>query len=115
VVALGSLGFLVGILRAFVMVERRPREGKLLQDLVVGLIYVAAIFAIIADVLDLPIQGLLPTSGAVAIIGGLALQSTLSGVFSGVLLSVSRPYRPGDRVRQSRPSSSNAPTTRARR
>jgi CRP-like cAMP-binding protein len=47
-------------------------------------------------VFDLPIQGLLATSGAVAIILGLALQSTLSDVFSGIVLNFSRPYRPGD-------------------
>jgi small-conductance mechanosensitive channel/CRP-like cAMP-binding protein len=88
--------FLVGFLRAFVIVEHRPREGKLLQDLLAGLIYLAAALAIIAYVFDLPIQGLLATSGAVAIILGLALQSTLGDVFSGVVLSFSRPYRPGD-------------------
>jgi small-conductance mechanosensitive channel/CRP-like cAMP-binding protein len=88
--------FLVGFLRAFIIVEHRPREGKLLQDLFAGLIYLAAFFAVIAYVFDLPIQGLLATSGAVAIILGLALQSTLGDVFSGVVLSFSRPYRPGD-------------------
>ena len=88
--------FLVAFLRAFVIVERRPREGKLIQDLLAGLIYLVAIFAIIAYVFDLPIQGLLATSGAVAIILGLALQSTLGDVFSGIVLSFSRPYRPGD-------------------
>ncbi len=88
--------FVVGFLRAFVIVEHRPREGKLLQDLLAGLIYLVAVFAIIAYVFDLPIQGLLATSGAVAIILGLALQSTLGDVFSGIVLSFSRPYRPGD-------------------
>jgi small-conductance mechanosensitive channel len=88
--------FLVGFLRAFVVTEHRPREGKLIQDLLAGLIYLAAGFAIIAYVLDLPIQGLLATSGAIAIILGLALQSTLSDVFSGIVLNFSRPYRPGD-------------------
>jgi small-conductance mechanosensitive channel/CRP-like cAMP-binding protein len=88
--------FLVGFLRAFVIVEHRPREGKLIQDLLAGLIYLVAVFAIIAYVFDLPIQGLLATSGAVAIILGLALQSTLGDVFSGIVLSFSRPYRPGD-------------------
>src|SRR5215471_5742847 len=88
--------FVVGFLRAFVIVEHRPREAKLLQDLLAGLIYLAALFAIITYVFDLPIQGLLATSGAVAIILGLALQSTLGDVFSGVVLSFSRPYRPGD-------------------
>jgi small-conductance mechanosensitive channel len=90
--------FLVGFLRAFVIVERRPREGKLLQDLLAGLIYLAAVFAIIAYVFDLRIQGLLATSGVIAIILGLALQSTLSDVFSGIVLNFSRPYRPGDWV-----------------
>jgi small-conductance mechanosensitive channel len=88
--------FLVGVLRAFVVFQRRPREAKLLQDLLAGLIYLAAVFAIITNVFDLPIQGLLATSGVVAIILGLALQSTLGDVFSGIVLSFSRPYRPGD-------------------
>jgi len=88
--------FLVGFLRAFVVAEHRPREGKLIQDLLAGLIYLAAVFAIIAYVFDLPIKGLLATSGAIAIILGLALQSTLSDVFSGIVLNFSRPYRPGD-------------------
>lgn len=88
--------FLVGVLRAFLVFQRSPREAKLLQDLLAGLIYLAAVFAIITYVFDLPIQGLLATSGVVAIILGLALQSTLGDVFSGIVLSFSRPYRPGD-------------------
>src|SRR5262245_27095394 len=86
--------FLVSVLRAFVIVEHRPREGKLLQDLLASLIYLAAIFAIIAYVFDLSIQGLLATSGVVAIILGLALQNTLGDVFSGLVLSFSQPDRP---------------------
>jgi len=88
--------FLVSVLRAFVIVKHRPREGKLLQDLLASLIYLAAVFAIIAYVFDLPIQGLLATSGVVAIMLGLALQNTLGDVFAGLVLSFSRPYRPGD-------------------
>lgn len=88
--------FLVGVLRAFVVFQRSPREAKLLQDLLAGLIYLSAVFAIITYVFDLPIKGLLATSGVVAIILGLALQSTLGDVFSGIVLSFSRPYRPGD-------------------
>ena len=88
--------FIVGFLRAFVVAEHRPREAKLVQDLLAGLIYLAAVFAIIAYVFDLPVSGLLATSGAITIILGLALQSTLSDVFSGIVLNFSRPYRPGD-------------------
>ena len=90
---------LVGFLRTILIFERRPREAKLLQDIIAGIIYLAAFFAIIAYVFNLPIQGLLATSGAIAIILGLALQSTLGDVFSGLVLSFSRPYRPGDWVR----------------
>jgi small-conductance mechanosensitive channel/CRP-like cAMP-binding protein len=90
--------FLIGFLRVFVVIEHRPREGKLVQDLLAGMIYLAAVFAIIAYVFDLPVSGLLATSGAIAIILGLALQSTLSDVFSGIVLNFSRPYRPGDWV-----------------
>ena len=71
-------------------------KGKLIQDLLAGLVYLAAVLAIIAYVFDLPIRGLLATSGAIAIMLGLALQSTLSDVFSGIVLNFSRPYRPGD-------------------
>jgi small-conductance mechanosensitive channel len=88
--------FLVAVLRAVVVFQGSPREAKLLQDLLAGLIYLAAVFAIVAYVFDLPVQGLLATSGVVAIILGLALQSTLGDVFSGIVLSFSRPYRPGD-------------------
>ncbi|HEX4572249.1 MAG TPA: hypothetical protein VH184_17585, partial [Dongiaceae bacterium] len=77
---------LVGVVRSVLVFKQRPREGKLLQDILAGLIYLAAIFAIIAYVFDLPIQGLLATSGAIAIILGLALQSSLGDVFSGLVL-----------------------------
>jgi small-conductance mechanosensitive channel len=88
--------FLVALIRSVVIFERRQHEGKLIQDLLSALIYLAAAFAVIAYVFDLPVQGLLATSGVIAIVLGLALQSTLNDVFSGLVLSLSRPYRPGD-------------------
>jgi small-conductance mechanosensitive channel/CRP-like cAMP-binding protein len=88
--------FLVALIRSIVVFEHRRYEGKLIQDLLSALIYLAAAFAVIAYVFDLPVQGLLATSGVIAIVLGLALQSTLNDVFSGLVLSLSRPYRPGD-------------------
>jgi len=88
--------FLVALIRSVVVFERRQHEGKLIQDLLSALIYLAAAFAVITYVFDLPVQGLLATSGVIAIILGLALQSTLNDVFSGLVLSLSHPYRPGD-------------------
>jgi small-conductance mechanosensitive channel/CRP-like cAMP-binding protein len=88
----------VGFLRAFVVLSRQPRESKLVQDLLAALIYLAATFAIVAHVFDLPVRGLLATSGALAIIIGLALQSSLGDVFSGIVLNIERPYSVGDWV-----------------
>ncbi|MBV9377185.1 MAG: mechanosensitive ion channel, partial [Alphaproteobacteria bacterium] len=88
--------FVVGVVRAVIVFQRSPREAKLVQDLLAALIYLAALLAIISYVFDLPIRGLLATSGVAAIILGLALQSSLSDVFSGIVLSFSRPYRSGD-------------------
>src|SRR6202050_4504001 len=93
---LGAAWLATGVLRAFVVLGRQPRESKLVQDLLAGLIYLAATFAIIAYVCDLPVKGLLATSGALAIIIGLALQSSLGDVFSGIVLNIERPYRVGD-------------------
>jgi len=95
---LGAAWLAVGFLRAFVVLERQPRESKLIQDLLAALIYLAAVLAIVAEVFDLPVRGLLATSGAVAIILGLALQSSLGDVFSGIVLNIERPYRVGDWV-----------------
>jgi hypothetical protein len=45
---LGGAWLTVGFLRAFVVLGRQPRESKLVQDLLAGLVYLAATVAIIA-------------------------------------------------------------------
>ncbi len=87
---------LVGLVRIFLIFERKPREARLLQDLVVAVIYVGAFLAVISYVLSVPVGTLVATSGAFAIVLGLALQSTLSDVFSGIALNLGRPYSVGD-------------------
>ncbi len=82
--------------RVFLIFERRPREGQLIQDLVVATIYLGAALSVVAYVFSAPVGTLIATSGVFAIILGLALQSTLSDVFSGVALNLSRPYSVGD-------------------
>ncbi len=89
---------LAGFVRAFMILETQPKETRLLQDLIVGVIYLAACVGIVSYVFDMPVGALFATSGAVAIILGLALQSTLSDVFSGIVLNFAKPYRPGDWV-----------------
>jgi small-conductance mechanosensitive channel len=85
-----------GFFRAILVFKGQPRETRFLQDLVVGAVYITAVLAIVADVFDIPVSGLLAASGVIAIVLGLALQNTLGDVFSGVVLNLAKPYRPGD-------------------
>ncbi|PZM12535.1 mechanosensitive ion channel family protein [Rhizobium tubonense] len=89
---------LVGFVRVFLIFERKPREGRLLQDLVVGVIYLGAALSVVSYVFGVPIGTLIATSGVFAIILGLALQSTLNDVFSGIALNLGRPYSVGNWV-----------------
>lgn len=93
---IGGAMVLVSFVRLFLILERKPREGRLLQDLIVGAIYVGAGLSVIAYVFSVPVGTLIATSGVFAIVLGLALQSTLNDVFSGVALNLGRPYTVGD-------------------
>ena len=75
-----------------VLMRRIGHSGRLLQDVIGALVFLAAIVAAAGYVLELPVKGLLATSGVVAIVVGLALQSTLSDVFSGIVLNTTKPY-----------------------
>jgi small-conductance mechanosensitive channel len=66
-----------GIARTVLVFKRRPVETQFLQDLCAGVIYGGAVMGVIASVFDMPISGLLAASGVIAIVFGLALQSTL--------------------------------------
>ncbi len=44
----------------------------------------------------MPVGGLLAASGVIAILLGVALQSSLGDVFSGIVLNLAKPYHPGD-------------------
>ena len=86
----------VAVGRLFVVLENRPRETRIVADLLAAAIYVFTALAIINFSFDVPIKGVLATSGVIAIVLGLALQSTLSDVFSGIAVGLERPYKPGD-------------------
>ncbi len=88
----------IGLMRLIVVLEDRPRETQLIFDLVAGAIYVTTGLAIIDFVFTIPIGGLIATSGIIAIVLGLALQSTLADVFSGIAVGLERPYRAGDLI-----------------
>nr|VFK77793.1 MAG: branched-chain amino acid transport system substrate-binding protein [Candidatus Kentron sp. SD] len=62
-------------------------------------IHLFIIFGIIAFVFDYKITSLLATSGLLAMIIGLAVQTNLSNIFSGIALNLEHPFRIGDWVR----------------
>jgi small-conductance mechanosensitive channel/CRP-like cAMP-binding protein len=95
---LAAAWLLAGFVRAGLIFQRKPMETRFLQDLGAGAIYIGAILGIIDYVFDIPVSGLLAASGVAAIVLGLALQSTLGDVFSGVVLNFTKPYAPGDWV-----------------
>jgi small-conductance mechanosensitive channel len=81
-----------------VLTRRIGHSGRLLRDVLGAVVFLIAVVAAAGYVLQLPVKGLLATSGAVAIIVGLALQSTLSDVFSGIVLNTTKPYQVDDWV-----------------
>jgi len=86
-------------LLALVAATRKPAvENRLLADITAGGIYVCSALAMMGFVFGLSLQGLMATSGIVAIVLGLALQSTLGDLFSGLSLSIEKPYRVGDEI-----------------
>ncbi|MET3521877.1 mechanosensitive ion channel family protein [Mesorhizobium abyssinicae] len=87
---------LIGLVRIYLVFERKPQEARLLQDLVVGIVYVGVLLSILAFVFGVPVGAVMATSGVFAIVLGLALQNTLSDVFSGIALNLGRPYVLGD-------------------
>jgi small-conductance mechanosensitive channel/CRP-like cAMP-binding protein len=95
---LAASWLLAGFVSAVLVFKRQPTETRFLQDLCAGAIYISAVIGIVADVFGIPVSGVLAASGVLAIVLGLALQSTLGDVFSGIVLNLAKPYRPGDWV-----------------
>jgi small-conductance mechanosensitive channel/CRP-like cAMP-binding protein len=69
---------------------------RFFTDICVASIYVFAFVGLITFVLNFPVQGILVTSGAVAVVLGRALQSSLGDVFYGIVLNLGKPYKEGD-------------------
>jgi len=74
------------------MLAKVKQNSRFVTDLIGAIIFLFAFVAAAGYVLNLPVKGLLATSGALAIIVGLALQSTLNDVFSGIVLNATKPY-----------------------
>lgn len=69
---------------------------ELIRFLFSFIIYSLALFGVIAFVFEQPIASLLATGGLLAGVIGLAIQTNLSNIFSGIALSIERSFRVGD-------------------
>lgn len=76
--------------------QEQPRSRKLFADLSAGLIYLAAGIGILNVLVGPSLPGMLATSGVAAVVLGLALQSTLGDLFSGLALNFERPFGAGE-------------------
>jgi small-conductance mechanosensitive channel len=89
---------LITFLELLTSLRKGAFENQLLFDVLAGGIYVCSVLVMMGAVFRLPLQGLLATSGIIAIVLGLALQSTLSDLFSGISLVIEKPYEIGDEI-----------------
>jgi branched-chain amino acid transport system substrate-binding protein len=86
----------------FVWKPTEKRTGQpvptLLRYSVAFVIYLFALFGVVAFVYDYRLTGILATSGMLAMIIGLAVQLNITNLFAGVALNLERPFRVGDWV-----------------
>jgi branched-chain amino acid transport system substrate-binding protein len=89
--------------RRFFWIPLEEKTGRsvpgLMRFLVSFIIYSLACFGVIAFVFERPIASLLATGGLLTAVIGLAIQTNLSNVFSGIALSIERSFRVGDWVK----------------
>jgi small-conductance mechanosensitive channel len=89
---------LVSSLALLTALRRSAIENKLLSNVIAASIYVCAGLVMLGFVFEFPLQGVVATSGIIAIVLGLALQSTLADLFSGISLNIERPFQIGDEI-----------------
>ncbi|MBF0358494.1 MAG: mechanosensitive ion channel [Magnetococcales bacterium] len=81
--------------------ERRTEQivPNIIRKFVSVLFYLFAILGIIAFVFGQALTSLLATGGLLTMIIGLAVQSNIANVFSGIVVNIERPFSVGDWIR----------------
>lgn len=95
--------FLNWAIQKFIWTPIQTNTGRkiptVVRRMLAFLIYMLAIFGIIAYVFDQKLTSLLATSGMIAMIIGLAIQINISNIFSGIAINLERPFNIGDWIR----------------
>ncbi len=79
--------------------RRRAQFSTIFLDLITLALYGVVVLAVAGGLLHVEVTSLLATSALVTAVIGLALQETLSNVFSGLSLQLQKPFDPGDWIR----------------
>jgi len=79
--------------------KTRRKVPNVMKFFVSLLIFALAFAGVVAFVFDKTLTSLLATSGVLAMVVGLAVQSNIANVFSGIILNVERPFKVGDYVK----------------
>lgn len=74
----------------------RQAPPRLLIDLVAGLVWLAVATTIAVSIFELPVAGVLTTSGVAVAVIGFALRDMLASLFAGIALNIEEPYEIGD-------------------
>ncbi|MEI8395556.1 MAG: ABC transporter substrate-binding protein [Rhodospirillaceae bacterium] len=87
----------------FIWVPLEIRTGRKIPNIIRAtvslVIYLFAIFGVVAFVMGKTITSLLATSGLMAMIIGLAIQANIANIFSGIVLNIERPFTVGDFIK----------------
>jgi potassium-dependent mechanosensitive channel len=79
------------------------RSGRIIPNIIrlfaSAFIYVIALLGIIAFVFEQHLTSLLATGGLFAMIIGLAIQSNIANIFSGIVVNIERPFLIGDWIK----------------
>jgi small-conductance mechanosensitive channel len=87
---------LIRTLDVVVWSRRTPHLPRLISDLVGALIWLVVGLVLADKLLEIPLTGILTTSGVAVAVLGFALRNMLTSLFAGIALSLERTYRIGD-------------------
>jgi small-conductance mechanosensitive channel/CRP-like cAMP-binding protein len=100
-VVLVSWGLIRLMLDAGDLAARRSRAhfSTIFKELLMALLYGVVVLAVLREDFSVDPTHLLASTAVVAVVVGLALQESLSNIFSGLTLQLGKPFAPGDWVR----------------
>ncbi|WP_337264991.1 MULTISPECIES: mechanosensitive ion channel family protein [unclassified Serratia (in: enterobacteria)] len=94
-----SVAILLSLLFNLFFQRNKNARDRFLHDVVNAILFIAATWASLTNIMDFSIRGMVATSGVLAVVLGLAIQSSLNDVFSGIVLNATSPCQIGDWVK----------------